>query len=254
MRKFHKIFAVLTIVGFAFTGCVNDIISDEPGSLDNRNIELRIINYWGNNFFNRDSIYNKNGANFIVDDVQLLFSNFFVGDQTDTVIDYSSFTLTTTKQAYHKIGLITESSVSGSVGYLVGLDSVTNSTSPGNWSDGEVLSNDLIYSGSNIGYNFVTVKGRAFDPNKPNETSPSIPFNWVVATNALVNIQGIQISFSVPIGKQVVLDAYFNIEDLFDDLSPVQIPNIYSDPNDAVDFANAVTLSDNFKNKAFSFD
>lgn len=245
---------MLILAIFTFTGCVNDITSDDPGSLDNRNIELRLLNYWGNNFFSRDSVYKKDGARFIVDDVQLLFSNFFVGDQSDTVVDYSSFTLTTTKQRYHKIGLITESSVSGAIGYLVGLDSVTNSTGPGNWSAGEVLADASIYSGSDIGYNFITVKGRAFDPNKPTETSPSIPFNWVVATNTLVSVQGIQISFSVPIGKQVVLDAYFNIEDLFDDLSPVTVPNIESDPNDATDFANAVILSDNFNNKAFSFD
>jgi hypothetical protein len=254
MRKLHKIFALSTLAIFIFTGCVNSIITDDPGSLDNRNIELRIINYWGNNFFSRDSVYNKNGANFVVDDVQLLFSNFFVGSQSDTVIDYSSFTLTTTKQLNHKIGLITEQSVSGGVGVLVGLDTIANATSPGNWSAGDVLANGSIYSGPNIGYNFVTVKGRAFNPSKPDETSPSLPFTWVVATNSLVSLKGVQISFSVPVGKQVVLDAYLNVEALFDDLSPVDIPNINSDPNDADDFANAVTLSDNFKNKAFAFD
>ena len=254
MRNFHKIIAVLTLAILATTGCVNDITSDNAGSLDNRNIELRLVNYWGNNFFSRDSIYKKNGARFMVDDVQLLLSNFFVDNMGDTVVDYSSFTLTSTKQLYHKIGLITESSVSGGVGYLVGLDSIANTTGPGNWSVGEVLANDAIYSGSSIGYNFITVKGRAFDPTKTNETSPSIPFNWVMATNALVSMQGVQISFSVPVGKQVVLDASLNVDALFDDLSPVDDPSIKSDPSDAEDFANAVVLSDNFKNKAFIFD
>jgi hypothetical protein len=254
MIKFPKVIALLALVALTFTSCENSIILDEPGSLDNRNIELKIVNYWGNNYFNRDSVYNKNGANFVVDDVQLLFSNFFVDNSGDTVVDYSSFSLTSTKRLYHKIGLITESSVSGSVGFLVGLDSIANATSPANWSAGEVLSNGSIYSGSNIGYNFITVSGRAFNPSKPNETSPSLPFNWVVATNALVSIQGLKISFSVPTGKQVILDASFSIDALFDDLSPVDIPNILSDPNDADDFANAITLSDNFNNKAFIID
>ena len=118
MRNFQKIIAVLTLAILATTGCVNDITSDNAGSLDNRNIELRLVNYWGNNFFSRDSIYKKNGARFMVDDVQLLLSNFFVDNMGDTAVDYSSFTLTSTRQLYHKIGLITESSVSGGVGYL----------------------------------------------------------------------------------------------------------------------------------------
>jgi len=254
MRKFYKIIAVFVLTVFTFTSCVNDIISDDPGSLDNRNIELRIVNYWGNNFFSRDSVYNKNGANFIVDDINLLFSNFYVNNSGDTVVDYSSFTLTSTKQLNHRIGLITDQSVSGSIGYLVGLDSIANRTKPGDYEEGEVLSNGSIYSNSSIGYNFITVKGRAFNPNKPNETSPSLPFNWVVATNALVSVQDVKRSFSVPTGKQVVIDAYLSVDALFDDLSPVDIPSIKSDPNDATDFANAVTLRDNFKNKAYIFN
>ena len=254
MKNFTRIIALFALSVFTLTSCVKSILTDEEASLDNRNIELRIANYWGNTYFNSDSVYNKNGANFKIDDIKLLLSNFYVDNSGDTVIDYSSFTLTTTKRSNHRIGLITDPSISGGIGYLVGLDSIANATSPGNWSSGEVLSNGSIYSNSKIGYNFITVSGRAFNPNKPNETSPSLPFKWVVATNTLTSEQSIKRSFSVPTGKQVVIDARLNVDLLFDDLSPVDIPSIKSDPADADDFANAVTLSDNFKNKAYIFN
>ena len=254
MKNFTKIIALFALSAVTLTSCVKSILSDEEGSLENRNIELRIANYWGNHYFNSDSVYNKNGANFKVDNVQLLLSNFFIDNMGDTVVDYSSFSLTTTNYSNHKIGLITEQSISGGIGYLVGLDSIANATNPGNWSSGDVLSNRSIYSNSKIGYHFITVSGRAFNPNKPNETSPSLPFKWVVATNTLVSLQSIKRSFSVPIGKQVVIDARLSVDLLFDDLSPLDIPSIKSDPADADDFANAVTLSDNFRNKAFIFN
>lgn len=254
MKKFLDRLALLAFLTFTFTGCVNSIIDDAQGSLDNRNIELRITNFWEGNLFSTDSVYNKNGARFKVDDVQLLFSNFFYDNAGDTTVDRSSFTLTTTARSDHRIGLIMENSISGGLGFLVGLDSVNNATGPGSWSEGDVLSNSSIYSNAKIGYNFITITGRAFDPNKPNETSPSISFKWVVATNALVSLKDIKRSFSVPVGKQVVIDAFLTVDALFDDLSPAATPFIKSDPDDATDFANAQTLSDNFNNKAFVFN
>jgi hypothetical protein len=250
MNKFFRVTLLLLLTSTILTGCVKSIIQDEEGQLDNRNIEIRVVYYWENYFLRRDSIYQKDGARFKIDNIEMILSNFYYNNEGDTVTDWTQQSYVKMGTLDHKLGSIMEPSISGSIGWLIGLDSLMNATEPGDHDQGDVLSNSNLYSGSKIGYNFFTLTGRVFDPDKPDETEPSIPMKWVVATNAFVSTIDSKRSFSIPVGKQVIIDASVFVDKLFDDMQPVQTPIIKSDPDDADDYAEAMQLHDNLQ-KAF---
>jgi len=250
MKIIVKTIAFIAVLGLTLTGCEKSIIEDDPGVVDNRNVELRIFYTWGNRIFYKDSVYEKNGAKFKIDEINLLVTKFFYVNEKDTISETRDYALTTNNVLTNKVGLITVSSISGGYGITVGLDSIENATEPKDWSDGEVLANENIYS-NKIGYHFITVKGRIFDPAKPNETEPSLALNWVVATNLLNSKFSVKRSFSIPIGKQVVLDSGFDLDKFSDDIFPLATPIIKSDPTDTDDFNAAMQLKNNFQDKAF---
>jgi len=251
MKSLFGIVLVTTASLFMFSGCEKSILSDDPGSVDGRNITLRLLTYWNNYFLNKDSIYTVNNARLKIDDINILISDFYYSNNNDTLPPQDGFASTNSSESSYKIGLITESSIAGSVNFSVGLNPIVNLTDPSMYAAGEVLANESLWRGTNKGYNFITIKGRIFDPSKPNEVEPSIPLNWVVATNALLINKGKPKNFSIGVGKQVLIDANLRVDLLFDGMYPLANPIIKCDPADAIDFQLATAIHDNFNDIAF---
>ena len=123
--------------------------------------------------------------------------------------------------------------------------------SPSDFPASNPLSQQSLYRGANKGYNFVTIQGRVQDPAKPN-SEPSIPLNWVIATDDFSVQYGKSQSFNVVAGRPVTFVVILDIAKLFDGLYPITTPIIKCDPGDASDFGNATTLYNNFKDKAYN--
>lgn len=245
--SFKGLFLLPLVATFLFTGCEKSILSDDPGSVDQRNIRLRIFHYMNSNLLRHDSVYNINGSRVIIDEIDLLLSDYIFDNSGDS-ISTDGYTLTDYRDQEAKIGYLKpNSSVSGVMYFKVGLDSLENLTTPSDWPEGHFLANSNLYNSTAGSYNAIVVKGRIFDPTKPEEETPSIPMSYEVATQLLVTQMDSQKSFSVPVGKSVIIDVLFDINDLFASIDPILTPVISSDPTDQDDYDNAILLRANFE-------
>lgn len=246
-NKLFKSLILLPLIVLFLGGCEKSILTDDPGGVDNRNVKIRVFHYWNNYLLNNDSIYSHNGARFYIDEINILLADFIFDNSGDSIFSEDSYTLTNYRSKEFKIGYLKQGSVSGRLYIKAGLSLDDNMTKPKDWEAGHILANESLYNSKANSYNFITIKGRIFDPTKPEQTEPSIPMSYVVATQGLVTQLSTAKSFSVPVGKSVVIDAIFDVKGLLENIFPVNTPVIKSDPADQGDYDNAVMLRANFE-------
>ncbi len=249
MKKTNKIaFVASLLVSFTLLleGCKTDILSDDGDPTSTaKNVRVRVFAYVNGYLLNTDSLYFLGGANVKFDDISIIHSNYYFVDMGDTLKpgDAGEWRFTNGDPNVFLYQL-PPGSYSGFYRYLVGLDSLSNSRAPKDQPSGSPLNSDN-YRGQGKGYNFVTIKGRIQDPNKPN-SEPDIPMKWVLSTTQLNMEFGMGKSFNLVTGKPATFDVVFDVEKLFTGLAPLGTPMIEADPSNPNDFGNAETLRQNF--------
>lgn len=238
----------ILLAAIVFTNCEKSILTDDPGELDTRNINLEIYHYWGSHLLNADSLYHINGARIQIQSLELLISDFVFDNSGDSIITYDKYTMTSVGNGPFKIGYLEPGAYSGYLHFKVGLDSLTNSTSPDMWSEGHFLSSESRYNELADSYNHIVIKGLMMDPSKPEATEPTIPISYTIATQPLVKQLTMPKSFTFSVSKKIQIDALLDVQGLFEGINPLQTPIILSDPTDQVDYDNAATMAVNFEN------
>lgn len=251
-----KLFSISLIMALAFgTGCEKSLVDDGDLEFGSRNYMMR-FNYNFNGLpLRNDSIITLGmDVNFKLEEVNFLISNAFgtrlVGD---SVYSENMFTWTTLKETDYLIGNLPVSQYNGELGFTFGLDTISNFLPPSNY-ERTVLAQPGMYLDPLRGYRFIRVKGIAYDPLKPFEEGPTLPFDYVVAGSQFAYTVSHPRSFVLDVGRTVVYSATIDVGSLFDGLDPVLVRMIKSDPLDAVDFDRAVTMANAFQARGFSFN
>ncbi len=247
--KFVKYFLFLVLVVSAGTlSCKKSILSDDPGTIENKNIKLQIFPYWGSYYYNPDSLYFAGGAFIKIDEISIVHSDFYFVNAGDTLPASDPVEWKLTSGEFLDLAYLEPGSYTGFYEYIVGVDSAANFYPPQLQPKESVLNtNTSLYRGPGKGYNFITITGRIQDPNKPG-TEPSIPMKWVVANNGLQINYFQPKSFNVAAGKDVTFAVVLQIEQLFNGLYPIVTPQIKADATNQADMDNTEVLQQNFKN------
>lgn len=251
-----KLFSVSILFALALsTGCEKSLLDDGDIETGSRNYMMRFDYIFNGLPMRTDTVFTL-GADirFKIEDVNFLISNAFgarvIGD---SVVSNNMFTWTTLKETDYLIGQLPLAAYNGHLGFTFGLDSVSNRLPPTTYPR-TVLSQPGMYLDFIRGYRFIRVKGAAFDPQKPGEQTPSLPFDYVVAGSQFALTVSQPRSFVLDIGRTVVYTGTIDIGSLFDGLNPVEIRQIISDPLNGGDFTRANTMANAFEARGFSFN
>lgn len=234
------------------SGCTKDIINDGEGSfIDDRNIYLQLFYSFNGQPFLKDSLYQAGSTFIYVDELEMVFSNFYMLSDGDTLENQSGYniSLSTLDQRDVPIARLKPGGYFGELSFLFGLDMMESITPPEAQPDYSPLKDKPFQMP--IGYNYLLIKGRAFDPAKPDETSPSLNFQYAIASFPLATRFSINKSFSMGSGNKVYLPVQMDIGQLFSGIDPATVQIIKSDPTDAVDYARAELLQENLVLNAF---
>jgi hypothetical protein len=251
-----RLFSLCILLTLALgTGCEKSLIDDGDLELGSRNYMMRFDYNFNGLPMRTDTIFTLGAdVRFKIEDVNFLISNAFgarlIGD---TIFSDKMFTWTTLKETDYLIGFLPVAAYNGHLGFTFGLDTVSNFLPPTSFPK-TVLAQPGMYLDFFRGYRFIRVKGAAFDPQKPEEQTPSLPFDYVVAGSEFALTVSQPRSFVLDIGKTVVYTGTLDIGSLFDGLNPVQFRAIASDPTNPADFARATTMANAFKARGFSFN
>lgn len=252
MIKILKTGVIVLLLALSFIGCAKkSILSDDPGDLSTKNVQIKIFPYWNSYLYSPDSLYFAGGAFLKIDDISILHSDYYFVNDGDTLPISDPVEWKLSEGGDVMLGYLEQGSYSGFYRYKVGLTPTLNAKSPSDFASSNPLSNQSLYRGANQGYNFVTITGRIQDPAKPG-SEPSIPLKWVIATNEFAVQFGRGQSFNVVAGKPVTFVVVLDIAKLFEGLYPITTPIIACDPTNTADFNQATTLQANFKNKAYN--
>ncbi len=238
--------SILTLLVFASLGsCEKDIAVGGEGTFDNRNVFVRAVTQWDDRGFRKDSIYtDAQGHRFYVDQVNLLLSKFFVNNQGDTIYDPESFALLTDVSDDYPVLKLNPGSYSGSVGFRIGLDSVTNLRPLGTSSPGSPLNEAALYrgaSGGYKGYRFLEIKGRVFNPHKPDELEPSKTFRYELGDTLDLNFK-LSKSFSAGESIPIVFAVIIDLDTILAPFDLDTLSEIRSDRGLVDDYTHALEL------------
>jgi len=239
----------LAIAGLAVfllaSSCEKDIAVGGEGTFDNRNVFVRGVTQWEDQAFRKDSLLvNAMGNRFYVDEVRLLLSKFFVNNQGDTIWDPESFALITEVSDDYPVLKINPGSYSGSVGFRIGLDSITNQRPLGASAPGSLLNEPSLYRGATggyKGYRFLEIKGRVFNPRKPDEVEPSRTFHYELGDTLDLNFK-LSKSFSSGESTPIVFAMILDLDTLLAPFDLDTVSEIRSDRSDVDDYNRALML------------
>lgn len=227
------------------TACEKDIAVGGEGTFDNRNVFVRGVTQWENRAFRKDSLLvDASGHRFYVDEVRLLLSKFFVNNQGDTIYDPESFALITEVSDDYPVLKLNPGSYSGSVGFRIGLDSVTNSRPLGASAPGSLLNEPSLYRGATggyKGYRFLEVKGRVFNPRIPDEVEPSRTFHYELGDTLDLNFK-LSKSFSSGESTPIVFAMILDLDSLLAPFDLDTVSEIRADRSDVDDYNRALQL------------
>ncbi len=218
------------------------------------NVEIAVSYLWNNLGFKPDSLLTNNKGNqFFITDIKVLFSRFYVLSAGDTFQNKNgnfAYTLNNVEQLVHELP---DGGYSGFYGFRLGVDSMVNITTlPGQSPEGSGLRESGMFRNDGMGYNSILIEGRAIDPTDPDDVTGTIPFRYEIASHYFRReLNSGQANFAVTADTQVNLILNIDAWPIFNDFDIVARPTITSDPNNAIDFAQAQMMSDSLYIKLF---
>lgn len=251
-----RLFFLSFVFAMAFSSCEKSIIDENEFEDDNSNFLLRLRYLYNGVQITKDSLIEKNAdTRFYIDDIRFLISNAFVTrNNTDTVMSANRVVLTRFSDTDYLIGTVPPGTYNGPVGFTIGLDSLRNIMPPA-FQDRAPLTNESLYLGLERGYKFITIKGRCFDPtDTTGSLEPTLPFEWIIATDELAMTFARNRTFSLLLGNKVSYTASLELSTFFDAVNPVENPLVISDPENQDDMDRAKAIRDNFFANGFTFN
>lgn len=249
MRILLPLFLVLII----FTSCgEDDKTGDNPGPVA-ENTVMRLSLVYDGEKLPTDSIMNNLGQTFFIEDVTLVFSDFYFREGADTsVYRRESFVLSSSKTD-NSVVIMPPGGYSGSYGLRFGLDSAASMDIAlgGIPSDSELRDADVLRA-SGDGIDHAIITGRVFDTSDPTDSVGNISLSYRLGTEALNRLKtSLQKNFSVQGDRIVSVVVQVDLGPVFSDLDMVARPIVVTDPQNLVDYNLAIQMANNLKIELF---
>lgn len=245
---------LILLIGASLISCEEKDLVDETPPNPVENVEIAVSYLWNNHGLKSDSLLTNNKGNqFFLTNMKVLISGFYVFSNGDTFQNKEgnfSYTLSKVQQLVHELP---DGGYSGFYGFRLGADSLVNVTQlPGASPEGSGLRESGMFRNDGMGYNSILLEGRAIDPSDPDDSIGSIPFRYEISSLYFKrDLNSGQANFAVTADTQVNLILNIDPWPIFNDFDIVARPTITSDPNDAIDFAQAQMMSDSLFIKLF---
>ena len=237
----------LSAISFFFVACNKDISVGGDDDTDNRNVYLAPYFTFNGNAFSSDSVYfDKFGNRIIIDDIRIIISDFYIASQGDTVADTNSFNVLSLDAREFKVLKLPRGTYSGTYGFTIGLDSLSNARSSGSFPTYSGLGNSKLYRGNKpyyFGYKFLLLEGRVFDPFGLDTLGPSNFFSYELGDSLTVT-RNREKSFTASNDKPIVFEVRFELADLLDPFDLYFTDTILTDRRFLDDYASALLLQD----------
>jgi hypothetical protein len=235
------------VISFFSVACNKDISVGSGDDTDNRNVFIAPYFTYNGNPFSSDSIYlDSFGNRFVIDNIQIIISNFFIAGQGDTVKDPNSFNVLNFRDQQFKVLKLPKGTYSGSYGFTIGMDSLTNSKLPGTFPSTSGLRDPALYRGRKpfyFGYKFLLIEGRVFNPLGIDTLGPKRFFTYELG-DSLTLTRTRQKSFTASNDKPIVFEVRFDIADMLEPFDLFVGDTILTDRRYLDDFADALLLRD----------
>lgn len=242
MKKLGR-FVLFALAGTALlTSCTeNSLVPEDQRNRDNRNVQAWVQSYWGPDIFSYDSVYAVTGGEIEIESVLMVISDYnFSLSTADTVdIDTTYSVMDMTKQK-HKIGFLPSGTYTGEHQIKVGYEEEVFYFLPHSQAPSVLLQEGI--QRNIVGYNHLVVKGKYRLDNDTINLKPILPFEYRLGGPEF-NIQFEKsMSFSVTANNPINIFLNLDVSKLFAGLSPVDIQQINSDPNNNDDYLAAQVL------------
>ncbi len=235
----------LSLISLFFVACNKDISVGGGDDTDNRNVLIAPYFTYNGNPFSSDSVYfDSFGSRFVIDNVQIVISNFFIVGQGDTVSDHNSFNVLNFTDQQFKVLKLPKGTYSGSYGFTIGLDSLTNARLPGSFPSSSGLTDPMLYRGKKpfyFGYKFLLIEGRVFNPLGLDTVGPSHFFSYELG-DSLTLTRTRQKSFTASNDKPIVFEVRFDLADMLEPFDLFFSDTIRTDRRFLDDYADALLL------------
>lgn len=252
MKKLTSL--IILLAGLvAFNACKDDIIDNSVDPSEGKNVFLDVYHYWNGNLLSKDSIYEIPGGKVKITNVKVLYSNFVLINDGDSVDAGKYFGMSTLNNNIVPLGNIEPMSYSGDMYISAGLDSLHSALPPVSQPVGSPMAEGSTYRGGLDGYNFLEITGYFKDGADTSNSAPSEPFKWVLGTKSFNSTFQRPANFVLANAKEAHFAANIDVR-LLMIYNPAQVPMINCDPTDADDFAKATDLFNAFNDDAFTLD
>lgn len=246
MKKLTRILPI-ALFGLVFlTSCEEtSLIPADQQNRDNRNIQAYLLNYWGGSAFAMDSVYEINGGSMKIDNIRIVFSDYEFSLSTGDTVDVdTSYTVASIGTQIHKVGLLPAGVYNGEHQLKVGYDSATYFGLPYPLAPDNLLADGI--RRANVGYNHLVITGKYRLEDDTINLVPHLPFEYRLGGMEFMKQFEVPMNFAVTANNPVSLIFNLNVDQLFmNDINPVVIEQIMSDPNDNADYTAAETLFSN---------
>ena len=242
MKHARHLVLIILMIAAGMSSCSKDISVGNADGAKNRNVAMDVFITFNGNAFSKDSIYFDAAGNpFVIDDFRMIISNFFVEDMGDTITDTTAFAVIQPGIVSYELLDLPAGSYSGSYGFTIGLDEQDNAKVPNQFPASSGLRDPELYRGATglySGYRFVLIVGRAFDPMKPTETEPSLPFTYELGSTLKVDVRRGK-NFTLSNDQRATFDLRLDIGTMMAPFNVIDTETIQSRPNMTSDWANA---------------
>ncbi len=245
MFSSRKTLYSLAVLGLLLVACSKDISVGQGDTVDNRNIFISTFITHSGAQFSKDSLYEDASGNlYVIDEVKMIISDFYIESRGETFTDTNSFAVVDLTQNRFPLLEVPAGSYSGEYGFRVGLSQSNNAKTPDAFPENSGLRNPVLYRGpigTYKGYNFVYIQGRTFDPTKPLEVEPSLPFIYELGdTLSLMRSRGK--NFTISNDQDAEFDIRIDLDKMLKPFDVYDTDFIQSRPNQPSDYNNAMLL------------
>tara|TARA_B100000378_G_scaffold38397_1_gene28811 strand:- start:523 stop:1284 length:762 start_codon:yes stop_codon:yes gene_type:complete len=250
-----KILVTLAFLSIILVSCKEKDLTLENPVLDKNNVVVALSSVYDGHGINRDSvIVNSVGNEFFIDSLQVLVTNFYMVDRTDTIDNAEPEAIAlSTSRSLQSIAYIEPKGYQASFNLTIGLDSIGNITHSPSTSEGPYKMKSLYRgNGSSRGYNHIIIYGRLIDPANENDSTGTIPLLYKIGTPELqITASSLKTNFAVSNDGKITLILYVDLKSALDKLDLKKRPKIDSDPSNSQDITAAETMLESLNFQIF---
>jgi hypothetical protein len=243
-----KIF-ILALISTLVACEEKDLSNDNPAPEDKNTLLATSFIYGDEGIHSDTALTNNLGYSFFITKVQIVVNKFIFVENSDTIIRRVEPFIITMKETDQKLVQMEPGGYSGFYGLQFGLDSIESiGASPLTLPEDNELRTSDVFRKNFDGIDHFVVKGRLMDPNKPQDTIGTIPFEYRLGTFRTNRVEASLVqNFAVARNSTAKFVLQIDLEPMLEDFDIFKNQSIISDPTVPVDINTAIALSQGLK-------